>query len=195
MPDVMCSACVQCLPTMNAIFPSVFEACHKIIDYSPFVEGCEFDVCHMHLPHIGCSSLKTYAKVCAEAGVCIDWRSATDGLCGMQLDLNLTYSSIVMHSKLTNNVTGMTSVEEHVHSLSISLQNIIVQVPKCTRPVAHWWSLRVIPGTAIQIHIVAVHCSNSFFLMIYECVGFTLHAAVSAGTTRNLSMLSVISVP
>ncbi|AWP02053.1 putative mucin-5AC [Scophthalmus maximus] len=60
---------------------SVFEACHKIIDYSPFVEGCEFDVCHMHLPHIGCSSLKTYAKVCAEAGVCIDWRSATDGLC------------------------------------------------------------------------------------------------------------------
>lgn len=67
------------------ISPSVFGACHKIVDYSPFVVACEFDVCHMHVDHIGCTSLQSYADACAEAGICIDWRSATKGLCGMQL--------------------------------------------------------------------------------------------------------------
>ncbi|XP_040894134.1 mucin-5AC-like [Toxotes jaculatrix] len=65
----------------EVIKSSVFEACHKIIDYTPFVEACEFDVCHMHLDHIGCTSIQTYADACAEAGLCVDWRSATKGLC------------------------------------------------------------------------------------------------------------------
>ncbi|XP_029318713.1 intestinal mucin-like protein [Cottoperca gobio] len=60
---------------------SVFESCHKVIDYSPFVVSCEFDICHMHIKRIGCTSLQTYAEICAEAGVCVDWRNATDGLC------------------------------------------------------------------------------------------------------------------
>ncbi|XP_035855779.1 intestinal mucin-like protein [Sander lucioperca] len=60
---------------------SVFEACHKVIDYTPFVLACEFDICHMHINHVGCTSLQTYADFCAESGLCIDWRSATDGLC------------------------------------------------------------------------------------------------------------------
>ncbi|XP_041795247.1 mucin-5AC-like [Chelmon rostratus] len=60
---------------------SVFKDCHKIIDYSPFVVACEFDVCHMHINHIGCTSLQTYADACAEAGVCVDWRNASKGLC------------------------------------------------------------------------------------------------------------------
>ncbi|KAK5874655.1 hypothetical protein PBY51_019583 [Eleginops maclovinus] len=60
---------------------SVFEPCHKVVDYTPFVEACEFDVCQMPIGHIGCTSLQTYAEVCAEAGVCIDWRSSTKGFC------------------------------------------------------------------------------------------------------------------
>ncbi|XP_034004778.1 mucin-5AC-like [Trematomus bernacchii] len=60
---------------------SVFEACHKVVDYHPFVEACEFDVCQMHINHIGCISLQTYAEVCALAGICIDWRNSTKGLC------------------------------------------------------------------------------------------------------------------
>lgn len=71
---------------MNSIFSSMFEGCHKYIDYKPFVMACEFDVCHMHIKNISCVSLQTYADACAEAGVCIDWRSATKGLCGMQLE-------------------------------------------------------------------------------------------------------------
>ncbi|XP_053177491.1 mucin-5AC-like [Scomber japonicus] len=60
---------------------SVFEKCHKVVDYTPFIVACEFDVCHMHINHIGCISLQTYADACAESGVCIDWRNATKGVC------------------------------------------------------------------------------------------------------------------
>ncbi|GLD55652.1 mucin-5AC-like protein [Lates japonicus] len=65
----------------DIIKSSVFEACHKVIDYSPFVTACKFDMCHMHISHIGCTSIQTYADACAETGICIDWRSATKGLC------------------------------------------------------------------------------------------------------------------
>lgn len=68
--------------TIKTTSCSVFGACHKLVDYSPFVVACEFDICRMHIKHIGCTSLQTYADICAEAGVCVDWRSATNGLCG-----------------------------------------------------------------------------------------------------------------
>uniref|UniRef100_G3PLZ5 Mucin 5f n=1 Tax=Gasterosteus aculeatus aculeatus TaxID=481459 RepID=G3PLZ5_GASAC len=71
-----------CNTTMCEIIKSsLFEACHTKIGYGPFVEACEFDMCHMHIQHIGCSSLQAYADACAEAGICIDWRTATDGIC------------------------------------------------------------------------------------------------------------------
>ncbi|KAI4830128.1 hypothetical protein KUCAC02_001781 [Chaenocephalus aceratus] len=60
---------------------SVFEACHKVVDYRPSVEACEFDVCRVHINHVGCISLQTYAEVCALAGICIDWRNSTKGQC------------------------------------------------------------------------------------------------------------------
>ncbi|KAM9860598.1 mucin-5B-like [Aulostomus maculatus] len=59
----------------------VFEPCHEIIDPRPFVVGCEFDMCNTHRHDIGCTSLQTYATLCAQNGVCIDWRSATKGRC------------------------------------------------------------------------------------------------------------------
>ncbi|KAF3832253.1 hypothetical protein F7725_025918 [Dissostichus mawsoni] len=69
------------VPAIQASVRSSRAACHKVVDYLPFVEACEFDVCHMHINHIGCISLQTYAEVCALAGICIDWRSSTKGLC------------------------------------------------------------------------------------------------------------------
>lgn len=115
-----------CPLTMNTIFPSVFEACHKIVDYRPFVEACEFDVCHMHINHIGCTSLETYADACAESGVCIDWRSVTKGLCGMKQECVMLMSSTIAHcnSQLTNNITAITSTKNMLFMLSSSLNRI-----------------------------------------------------------------------
>ncbi|XP_068172431.1 mucin-5AC-like [Antennarius striatus] len=65
----------------DIIKSSVFEACHALINYKPFVMACEDDVCRVHTKPIGCTSIQTYADACAEAGVCVDWRSASVGLC------------------------------------------------------------------------------------------------------------------
>uniref|UniRef100_A0A3Q3S1G6 VWFD domain-containing protein n=1 Tax=Mastacembelus armatus TaxID=205130 RepID=A0A3Q3S1G6_9TELE len=86
---------------------SVFEACHKVIGYTPFIVACEFDVCHMHLKHIGCISLQTYAAACAEAGVCIDWRNATNGLCGMQLYATVILQFIITAMSFTKNIMSL----------------------------------------------------------------------------------------
>lgn len=60
---------------------SVFGPCHSVLDYHAFYAACEFDVCNADTSNIGCVSLQVYASSCAQAGVCIDWRYATHGLC------------------------------------------------------------------------------------------------------------------
>uniref|UniRef100_A0A3Q1ESC7 Mucin 5f n=1 Tax=Acanthochromis polyacanthus TaxID=80966 RepID=A0A3Q1ESC7_9TELE len=93
----------------NVIMSRVFEACHKIIAYKPFVTGCEFDICHMHNNRTGCTSLQAYAEACAEAGVCIEWRNATNGLCGMQLRYTLYNQKFIYTANVFTAMTNMTT--------------------------------------------------------------------------------------
>lgn len=60
----------------------VFEECHKKISPDPYFKACVYDVCHMTNSTISCSSMEAYAAACADVSVCIDWRNATNGLCG-----------------------------------------------------------------------------------------------------------------
>ncbi|XP_056138441.1 mucin-2 [Lampris incognitus] len=63
------------------ILSKVFEKCHKDFKPQNFYEACKFDVCTMTNTTIGCSSLETYALMCASAAVCVDWRASTNGSC------------------------------------------------------------------------------------------------------------------
>lgn len=65
----------------DIIISRVFEACHSKVDYTPFVTGCKFDMCNTHINRTGCISVQAYADACAEAGVCLEWRNETNGLC------------------------------------------------------------------------------------------------------------------
>lgn len=56
--------------------------CHEVIPYAYFEEACNYDVCHMNNEINGCYSLQMYAELCALSGICIDWRPATNGVCG-----------------------------------------------------------------------------------------------------------------
>ncbi|KAK2917757.1 hypothetical protein Q8A73_004503 [Channa argus] len=81
-----------CKPDICEILISkVFEKCHKVIDPQHFYEACKFDVCHMPTSTMGCSSLQVYATMCAEASVCVDWRSATKGQCAYKCPANKVY--------------------------------------------------------------------------------------------------------
>ncbi|KAM6925967.1 mucin-5B-like [Lycodopsis pacificus] len=83
-----------CHPDICEILISkVFEECHKVIPPTPFYEGCKFDVCHMESSTIGCSSMETYAMMCAEVSVCTPWRNATNGQCELECPHNMVYKS------------------------------------------------------------------------------------------------------
>ncbi|XP_055010802.1 mucin-5AC-like [Boleophthalmus pectinirostris] len=68
-------------PICDIIKSNVFQPCHGVLDYHIFIAACRFDVCTTNDRHMACLSLQEYAAACAQAGVCIDWRSATHGLC------------------------------------------------------------------------------------------------------------------
>ncbi len=46
------------------------------------MSACDSDVCKMDEKAVGCASLQAYARECAMAGVCVDWRRLTNGVCG-----------------------------------------------------------------------------------------------------------------
>nr|XP_046201796.1 mucin-5AC-like [Oncorhynchus gorbuscha] len=80
-------------PICHLIQSKVFESCHKIIPYEPFLVACIFDVCHMDDVTIGCTSLQTYADACAQAGVCIEWRNYTNGQCDFTCEKPKVYNA------------------------------------------------------------------------------------------------------
>uniref|UniRef100_A0A8C4XEY0 IgGFc-binding protein-like n=1 Tax=Erpetoichthys calabaricus TaxID=27687 RepID=A0A8C4XEY0_ERPCA len=53
-----------------------FRACHVVLDPSPFLEGCIYDVClNEGLQALLCQALKNYADMCREAGAIVyNWR-------------------------------------------------------------------------------------------------------------------------
>uniref|UniRef100_A0A3Q3L9U8 VWFD domain-containing protein n=1 Tax=Mastacembelus armatus TaxID=205130 RepID=A0A3Q3L9U8_9TELE len=81
-----------CKPNICEILISkVFEKCHSVVPPTHFYEACKFDVCHMPNSTVGCSSLEAYAMMCAEAFVCVPWRSATHGQCDYKCPGNKVY--------------------------------------------------------------------------------------------------------
>ncbi|XP_055578551.1 mucin-2 [Falco cherrug] len=60
---------------------SVFEPCHGFVQPEKYYAACVFDSCVLPNLDLECSSLQTYAAVCADQSVCIDWRNHTNGVC------------------------------------------------------------------------------------------------------------------
>ncbi|XP_036390593.1 mucin-5B-like [Megalops cyprinoides] len=68
-----------CMSALCEIMHSkVFEKCWKVIPPQAFYAACNSDDCQNK---ISCSSLEAYASKCASAGICIDWRNSTSGIC------------------------------------------------------------------------------------------------------------------
>lgn len=80
LPPTGLPTVVPCTPEIcNILNSSVFEECHKAVPVNSFYESCVEDVCKN--ANYSCSRLEAYAHECISAGVCIDWRNQTNGLC------------------------------------------------------------------------------------------------------------------
>ncbi|PWA32799.1 hypothetical protein CCH79_00018027 [Gambusia affinis] len=79
-----------CKPAIcELLMSSLFTPCHSFISPSPFVSSCTYEICNGG--NDTCSSLEAYAAECSKAGVCIDWRSDTNGLCEHRCPNNKVY--------------------------------------------------------------------------------------------------------
>lgn len=68
---------IECTSEICSVLTSsVFKECHKVVPVDKFYESCVKDVCENN-----CTSLEAYAKECTSAGICLDWRNHTNGLC------------------------------------------------------------------------------------------------------------------
>ena len=66
----------------------VFEECRKVVPLEAYVKSCTSDVCSSATS--GCTSLQAFASACAKEGVCVDWRSSTNGECGKVTHVSFT---------------------------------------------------------------------------------------------------------
>lgn len=66
---------------IRALSDSLFAQCHSLAPPEHYYEACRFDSCFVPNSGMECASLQTYAALCAQEGVCIDWRNHTHGAC------------------------------------------------------------------------------------------------------------------
>ncbi|XP_062417985.1 mucin-5B-like [Pungitius pungitius] len=80
-----------CKPAIcDILTSSVFAPCNSVVPAGPFLKSCRSDICNSGNA-TGCTSLEAYATQCSDAGVCIDWRNATNGQCALKCPNNKVY--------------------------------------------------------------------------------------------------------
>ncbi|GCB65082.1 hypothetical protein scyTo_0009916 [Scyliorhinus torazame] len=67
--------------------------CHNRVSPDHYYQACVRDECQTASTSMVCASLQTYATVCMSHGICIDWRSYTNGACSYNCPLNKVYKA------------------------------------------------------------------------------------------------------
>ncbi|XP_072097861.1 uncharacterized protein [Mobula birostris] len=67
----------------NKLLEKPFEECRNLIpqEVYQYYNSCIFDQCHINVTKIACSSLQVCALACKSIGICVDWRTLTNGYC------------------------------------------------------------------------------------------------------------------
>ncbi|EMP29363.1 Mucin-2 [Chelonia mydas] len=70
-----------------------FKACHPFVNPDHFYAACVFDSCAVPNSKLECASLQSYAAVCADQGVCVDWRGHTRDTCPLKCPSHKVYKA------------------------------------------------------------------------------------------------------
>ncbi|XP_048466537.1 mucin-2-like [Rhincodon typus] len=82
----------------DAISGNSFEKCRNKQELTKYVKACQYDHCAMNSTEMGCTSLEAAALTCNAAGICVDWRNSTNGLCSYNCTESLTYKACAKHN-------------------------------------------------------------------------------------------------
>ncbi|XP_078391220.1 uncharacterized protein LOC144673105 [Cetorhinus maximus] len=94
---------------------TVFQACHKKVDPTPFYEACVQEACACDLEgkHLGfCTAVAVYGEACNKAGVCIRWR--TPDLCPVYCDYYNNPDECSWHYHPCGTLTTKTCLDHYV---------------------------------------------------------------------------------
>ncbi|XP_039604634.1 mucin-5B-like [Polypterus senegalus] len=94
----------KCIPQLCELMNSdVFAECHKLLPPDAFYNICKADGCQVNTTSLECSNLQNYASMCAELGVCINWRNYTEGKCLFPCPATKEYRACGPPSEVTCN--------------------------------------------------------------------------------------------
>ncbi|XP_051890122.1 mucin-19-like [Pristis pectinata] len=99
----------------NIITGPVFQACHKMVDPTPYYDACvqEACACDMEGKYLGfCTAVAVYAEACNKADVCIRWR--TPDLCPVYCDYYNTPGDCSWHYQPCGTITTKTCSGHYV---------------------------------------------------------------------------------
>ncbi|XP_028642690.1 mucin-2 [Grammomys surdaster] len=80
-------------PVCQLIIDSLFSQCHPLVPPKHYYEACLFDSCFVAGSGIECASVQAYAALCAQEGVCIDWRNHTQEVCPVKCPPHRQYQA------------------------------------------------------------------------------------------------------
>nr|XP_033784147.1 mucin-2 isoform X2 [Geotrypetes seraphini] len=103
-------------PLCDLIKGPTFSACHKAAPPEDFYQACVFDSCYVPNSKIECTSLLNYASVCAEQGICVNWRQQTLGTCEISCASHKVYKPCGPAEELT--------CKESSESSDVKLNNV-----------------------------------------------------------------------
>ncbi|NXI57640.1 MUC2L protein, partial [Chloroceryle aenea] len=96
-PETPCKESAIC----ELLWGSVFKPCHDVVQPDMYYRACVFDSCVLPSLDLECSSLQIYASICADQGVCIDWRSHTNGVCSYNCPATKEYRACGPTTEIT----------------------------------------------------------------------------------------------
>ncbi|XP_072878775.1 mucin-2 [Chlorocebus sabaeus] len=80
-------------PLCQLIKDSLFAQCHALVPPQHYYDACVFDSCFVPGSSLECASLQAYAALCAQQGVCLNWRNHTHGACLVECPSHREYQA------------------------------------------------------------------------------------------------------
>ncbi|XP_065327569.1 mucin-2-like [Pelmatolapia mariae] len=119
--------------TMCHIIKDTFKECHYKVDHLPFYENCVKDSCTCDKGgdcECFCTAVAAYAQACAEAGVCVEWR--TPEICPVFCDFYNKHGECTWHYKMCRENCPKTcdNPEGHCSKYMHSFEGCYPECPK-----------------------------------------------------------------
>ncbi|XP_029597950.1 mucin-19-like [Salmo trutta] len=76
-------------PLCDLLHHPVFADCRRRVDLSQLETNCRFDSCERN--DMACSPLEQAVEECKKAGICVNWRTLTNGTCAVGCPTGMVY--------------------------------------------------------------------------------------------------------